>query len=92
MDNDNLVCLTYKVYGALRMSVKIFLMWNSKMLIDGGDDAMLATSLLEASNLIVLKVCVTVHLFGIFLKYIAHHEFIDDVSAFPITGVVRHTF
>jgi hypothetical protein len=50
------------------MSVKIFLMWNSKMLIDGGDDAMLATSVLEASNLIVLKVCVTVHLFGIFVS------------------------
>ena len=27
------------------------------MLIDGGDDVILATSLLEASNLIVLKVC-----------------------------------
>ncbi|XP_062163420.1 uncharacterized protein LOC133870340 isoform X2 [Alnus glutinosa] len=50
-----------KVYGALRMSVKIFLMWNSKMLIDGGDDAMLATSLLEASNLIVLKELSVIH-------------------------------
>jgi hypothetical protein len=74
------------------MSVKIFLMWNSALLIDGGDDAMLATSLLEASNLIVLKVCATVRLFGIFLKYIAYHAFIDDVSAFSITGVVCHTF
>lgn len=45
-----------QVYGALRMSVKIFLMWNSKMLIDGGGDVTVATSLLEASNLVVLKV------------------------------------
>lgn len=38
------------------MSVKMHLMWNSKMLIDAGADAILATSLLEASNLVVLKV------------------------------------
>ncbi|XP_021690687.2 uncharacterized protein LOC110672263 isoform X2 [Hevea brasiliensis] len=44
-----------KVYGALRMTVKIFLMWNSKMIIDGGEDVTVATSWLEASNLIVLK-------------------------------------
>uniref|UniRef100_A0A2P2LJ16 Uncharacterized protein MANES_16G076600 n=1 Tax=Rhizophora mucronata TaxID=61149 RepID=A0A2P2LJ16_RHIMU len=44
-----------KVYGALRMTVKIFLMWNSKMIIDGGEDATVATSLLDSSNLIVLK-------------------------------------
>lgn len=36
------------------MSVKIHLMLNSKVLIDGGGDV--ATSLLEASNLVVLKV------------------------------------
>ncbi|WVZ24998.1 hypothetical protein V8G54_003542, partial [Vigna mungo] len=38
------------------MSVKMFLMWNSKMLIDGGEDVIVETSLLEASNLIVLRV------------------------------------
>ncbi|XP_074286969.1 uncharacterized protein LOC141612149 isoform X2 [Silene latifolia] len=42
-----------KVYGALRMSVKMFLMWNSQLLVDGGGDV--ATSLLEASNLLVLR-------------------------------------
>jgi hypothetical protein len=47
---------THQVYGALRMSVKMFLMWNSKMIIDGGEDVTVATSLLEASNLVVLKV------------------------------------
>ncbi|XWS72495.1 hypothetical protein CRYUN_Cryun02cG0044600 [Craigia yunnanensis] len=31
-------------------------MWNSEMLIDGGEDATVATSWLEASNLVVLKV------------------------------------
>jgi hypothetical protein len=39
------------------MTVKMFLMWNSQMLIDGGEDITVATSLLEASNLIVLRVC-----------------------------------
>ncbi|KAF9613920.1 hypothetical protein IFM89_013167 [Coptis chinensis] len=50
-----------RVYGALRMSVKIFLMWNSKMLIDGGGDTIVATSLLEASNLIVLRESSVIH-------------------------------
>ncbi|KAH9799818.1 Ephrin type-B receptor [Citrus sinensis] len=50
-----------KVYGALRMTVKIFLMWNSEMLVDGGGDATVATSLLEASNLIVLKEFSIIH-------------------------------
>ncbi|PON67877.1 ephrin type-B receptor [Parasponia andersonii] len=50
-----------KVYGALRMSVKMFLMWNSKMLIDGGGDVTVATSLLEASNLVVLKESSVIH-------------------------------
>lgn len=36
--------------------MKIHLMLNSKMLIDGEGDANVATSLLEASNLVVLKV------------------------------------
>ncbi|KAJ9167907.1 hypothetical protein P3X46_019497 [Hevea brasiliensis] len=50
-----------KIYGALRMSVKIHLMWNSKMLIDGDGDAIVATSLLEAINLVVLKESSVIH-------------------------------
>ncbi|RAL37158.1 hypothetical protein DM860_004080 [Cuscuta australis] len=50
-----------KVYGALRMSVKIHLMLNSKMLIDGEGDATVATSVLEASNLVVLKGSSVIH-------------------------------
>ncbi|KAJ7958849.1 Ephrin type-B receptor [Quillaja saponaria] len=50
-----------KVYGALRMTVKMFLMWNSKMLIDGGGDVTVATSLLEASNLVVLRESSVIH-------------------------------
>ncbi|KAL1547710.1 hypothetical protein AAHA92_16030 [Salvia divinorum] len=50
-----------KVYGALRMSVKIHLMLNSKMLIAGESDAIVATSLLEASNLVVLKGSSMIH-------------------------------
>ena len=40
------------------MSVKIHLMLNSKMLIDANGDQIVATSLLEASNLVVLKVVI----------------------------------
>ncbi|VFQ84696.1 unnamed protein product [Cuscuta campestris] len=50
-----------KVYGALRMSVKMFLMWNSQVLIDGGGDANVETSMLEASNLVVLKESSLIH-------------------------------
>ncbi|KAE8678713.1 putative Glutamyl-tRNA(Gln) amidotransferase subunit C [Hibiscus syriacus] len=50
-----------KVYGALRMTVKIFLMWNSKMLINGGEDLTVATSWLEASNLVILKESSVIH-------------------------------
>lgn len=49
--SDSLV----KVYGALRMVVKMHLMWNSTLLIDGDGDLMVSTSLLEASNLVVLR-------------------------------------
>lgn len=45
-----------QIFGALRMFVKMHLMWDSKMLINGGDSEIVATSLLEASNLLVLKV------------------------------------
>lgn len=38
------------------MSVKMFLMWNSKMIIYGGRDETIGTSLLGASNLLVLRV------------------------------------
>lgn len=50
-----------KVYGALRMSVKMFLMWNSQLLVDGGGDVTVATSLLEASNLLVLRESSSIH-------------------------------
>ena len=46
-----------QVYGALSMSVKMFLMWNSELHIDGGGgDTAVSTSTLEASNLFVLRV------------------------------------
>ncbi|GMH12408.1 hypothetical protein Nepgr_014249 [Nepenthes gracilis] len=50
-----------KVYGALRMSVKMFLMWNSELRVNGGGDSTVATSLLEASNLLVLKGSSLIH-------------------------------
>lgn len=45
-----------QIYGALRMFVKMHLMWNSQVHIDGGDNEIVATSLFEASNLLVLRV------------------------------------
>ncbi|GAB2275819.1 hypothetical protein Dimus_010568 [Dionaea muscipula] len=50
-----------KVYGALRMSVKMFLMWNSELRVIGGGEVPVATSLLEASNLLVLKGSSSIH-------------------------------
>ncbi|EPS64424.1 hypothetical protein M569_10357 [Genlisea aurea] len=50
-----------KVFGALRMSVKMFLMWNAQMLIDGGGDENVETSSLEASNLIILRQSSFIH-------------------------------
>ncbi|XP_073122629.1 uncharacterized protein [Henckelia pumila] len=50
-----------RVFGALRVSVKMFLMWNSRMIIDAGGDENVETSLLEASNLMVLKNSSLIH-------------------------------
>ncbi|KAI3822027.1 hypothetical protein L1987_09608 [Smallanthus sonchifolius] len=50
-----------KVYGALRMSVKMFLMWKSQLLIDVEGDKNVQNSFLEASNLIVLKESSSIH-------------------------------
>nr|DAD18250.1 TPA_asm: hypothetical protein HUJ06_019713 [Nelumbo nucifera] len=44
-----------KVYGAFRMAVKMLLMWNSKIQIDGGGNDNVATSVLEVRNLVVLR-------------------------------------
>ncbi|KAK9682746.1 hypothetical protein RND81_10G093800 [Saponaria officinalis] len=44
-----------KVYGALRMTVKMHLMLNSKITIEGNGDSIVSTSLLETGNLFVLK-------------------------------------
>ncbi|XP_028079386.1 uncharacterized protein LOC114281136 isoform X3 [Camellia sinensis] len=41
-----------KVYGAFRVSVKMLLMWNSRIEIDGGGTV--TTSILEVRNLVVL--------------------------------------
>lgn len=45
-----------KVYGALRVAVKMLLMWNSEIQIDGGGNAVVTTSVLEVRNLAVLSV------------------------------------
>ncbi|XP_071701342.1 uncharacterized protein [Rutidosis leptorrhynchoides] len=50
-----------KVYGALRMTVKMFLMWDAQLLIDVEGDKNVQNSFLEASNLIVLKGSSTIH-------------------------------
>ena len=49
--------LLWKVYGAFRMYVKVLLMWDSKIQIDGGAKDVVLASMLEARNLVVLRVC-----------------------------------
>ncbi|KAL8552848.1 hypothetical protein ACS0TY_001507 [Phlomoides rotata] len=44
-----------KVYGAFRVSVKMLLMLNSRIQVDGGGNAEVATSIVEVRNLVVLK-------------------------------------
>ncbi|OVA12714.1 hypothetical protein BVC80_9019g8 [Macleaya cordata] len=44
-----------EVYGAFRIAVKMLLMWNSEIQIDGGGFTNVATSVLEVRNLVVLK-------------------------------------
>ncbi|ONI06251.1 hypothetical protein PRUPE_5G049600 [Prunus persica] len=45
-----------KVFGAFRVAVKMLLMWNSKIQIDGGGNPIVTASVLEVRNLIVLRV------------------------------------
>jgi len=59
------ILLHIKVYGSLRMSVKMLLIWNSKLKIDGGADVMVGTSLLEVRNLMVLRVCNSLFIFSL---------------------------
>ncbi|XP_075101419.1 uncharacterized protein LOC107787423 [Nicotiana tabacum] len=44
-----------KVYGALRVSVKMLLMLQSEIQVDGGGSTVVTTSVLEVRNLVVLK-------------------------------------
>ncbi|RLM65395.1 hypothetical protein C2845_PM16G02960 [Panicum miliaceum] len=44
-----------EVYGAFRMYVKVLLMWDSKIQIDGGAKDVVLASMLEARNLVVLR-------------------------------------
>jgi len=39
------------------MYVKVLLMWDSKIQIDGGAKDVVLASMLEARNLVVLRVC-----------------------------------
>ena len=45
-----------KVFGAFRVAIKMLLMWNSKIEIDGGGNTIVTASVLEVRNLIVLTV------------------------------------
>ncbi|WCJ20729.1 hypothetical protein M5689_002944 [Euphorbia peplus] len=44
-----------KVFGAFRVAVKMLLMWNSSIEIDGGGNTIVTASILEVRNLIVLR-------------------------------------
>lgn len=47
-----------KVSGALRVSVKMLLMLQSEIQVDGGGNTVVTTSVLEVRNLAVLKVII----------------------------------
>ncbi|KAM7254037.1 hypothetical protein ACFE04_031719 [Oxalis oulophora] len=44
-----------KVFGAFRVGVKILLMWNSRVEIEGGGNTVVTTSVFEVRNLVVLR-------------------------------------
>ncbi|KAD0215463.1 hypothetical protein E3N88_44626 [Mikania micrantha] len=44
-----------KVYGALRATFKMVLMWNSRIYVDGGGSTLYTISVLEVRNLVVLR-------------------------------------
>ncbi|KAE9613113.1 hypothetical protein Lal_00027691 [Lupinus albus] len=44
-----------EVFGAFRVSVKMLLMWNSSIQIDGGESTVVTASILEVRNLAVLR-------------------------------------
>ncbi|KAF9685483.1 hypothetical protein SADUNF_Sadunf03G0059200 [Salix dunnii] len=44
-----------KVFGAFRVAIKMLLMWNSKIEIDGGGNTIVTASVFEVRNLIVLR-------------------------------------
>ncbi|XP_071706226.1 uncharacterized protein [Rutidosis leptorrhynchoides] len=44
-----------KVYGALRATFKMVLMWNAQIVVDGGGSSLYTISVLEVRNLIVLR-------------------------------------
>lgn len=46
---------TIKVYGALRATFKMVLMWNAQIQVDGGGSTLYTISVLEVRNLIVLR-------------------------------------
>ncbi|KAJ8632040.1 hypothetical protein MRB53_025376 [Persea americana] len=50
-----------KVYGAFRMFVKMLLMWDSNIQIDGGGNSEVGTSVLEIRNLVVLRKNSVIH-------------------------------
>lgn len=45
-----------KVFGAFRVAVKMLLMWNSKIEINGGGNTIVTSSVLEVRNLIEMRV------------------------------------
>lgn len=58
------------------------------MLIDGGGDVTVATSLLEASNLVVLRVLILPTMSWWFLKYVVEDEF---MYCFHVSGIICDT-
>jgi hypothetical protein len=76
-----LILLLLKVYGAFRMYVKVLLMWDSKIQIDGGAKDVVLSSMLEARNLVVLRVSCLKPLSVFFLAAGIHFFLLIAVTA-----------
>lgn len=63
------------MYGAFRMFVKMLLMWDSNIQIDGGGNSEVGTSVLEIRNLVVLRVCSVSHIFCLMLALVFYFYF-----------------
>ncbi|PPR81078.1 hypothetical protein GOBAR_AA39637 [Gossypium barbadense] len=77
---------TIKVFGAFRVSVKMLLMWNSKIQIDGGGNTVVTASILEVRNLVVLRACNSLTVLQFVCKSILENSVINSNANLGVYG------